>query len=46
MVVTSVQSDGEVDTVLFRWSEGGAGTMAMRRENDLLAELFVVFDQG
>ena len=46
MEITSVQSENEIDTVRFLWSKGGAGTMAMRWENDLLAELTVVFDQG
>jgi len=46
MEIISVQSESEIDTVRFLWSKGGAGTMAMRWENDLLAELTVVFDQG
>lgn len=46
MKVTMVESDGEIDTVMFLWSRGGVGTMAMRGENDLLDELTVVFDQG
>jgi hypothetical protein len=40
------QSQGEIDTVRFLWSQGGAGTMTRHREGDLLAELTVVFDQG
>jgi len=46
MKVTSVASQGDIDTVRFLWSQGGAGTMAMRWENDLLAELTVIFDPG
>jgi ketosteroid isomerase-like protein len=46
MAITSVHTDGEIDNVRFLWSAGGAGTMTMRWENDLLAELTVVFDQG
>ncbi|HSJ83511.1 MAG TPA: hypothetical protein VLA91_06805 [Acidimicrobiia bacterium] len=46
MEITSVQSDSGIDTVRFLWSQGGTGTMTMRWEDDLLAELTVVFDQG
>ena len=46
MEITSVQSENEIDTVRFLWSQGGAGTMTRHREGDLLAELTVVFDQG
>jgi hypothetical protein len=46
MEVTSVESDGETDTVRFLWSQSGSGTMTMRWDDRLLAELVVAFDES
>jgi hypothetical protein len=46
MEVISVQSDGETDTVRFLWSQSGSGTMTMRWDDRLLAELVVAFDES
>jgi len=44
LTVRDSQSHRDVDTVAFDWAAGGSGTMRMRWEGDLLAELVVAFD--
>ncbi len=44
MSVVAVETEGPFDTVRFRWSAGGTGTMRMTWSGGRVAELVVVFD--
>ncbi|HEX6150891.1 nuclear transport factor 2 family protein [Nocardioides sp.] len=44
MTVTDVKTDGARDTVRFRWSAGGTGTMCLTWDGDLVEQLVVSFD--
>lgn len=44
MDLIGVDSERDVDTVRFRWSRGGTGTMTIRWDTDLVAGLEVSFD--
>lgn len=44
MEVTGVETAGQVDTVRFRWSRGGTGTMVITWRGAEVADLTVSFD--
>jgi len=44
MEITSVHSAGAVDTVAFRWTRGGTGTMTIHRRDNLITNLGIAFD--
>jgi hypothetical protein len=44
MSVVAVETEGAVDTVRFRWSAGGTGTMRMTWSGGQVEELVVSFD--
>ena len=46
MTVISVETEGTRDTVRFRWSAGGTGTMRMTWEGGQVEDLVVSFDTG
>ncbi|HEU4424263.1 MAG TPA: nuclear transport factor 2 family protein [Pilimelia sp.] len=44
MTVLSVAADGDTDVVRFAWDAGGTGTMTVRWQGPLVADLTVAFD--
>lgn len=43
LTVDDVATDGDVDVVRFRWDGGGAGTLTVRWQAGLVADLTVAF---
>lgn len=45
LTVESTTRRGDVDLVRFRWDAGGSGTLRVRWQDDLIADLTIAFDE-
>jgi steroid delta-isomerase len=45
LTLESVRTVAETEEIAFRWSQGDTGTMRIRRQDDLIVALTVVFDE-
>jgi steroid delta-isomerase len=44
MDIVAVHHDGDTEVIAFRWTHGGTGSMRIRRQDNLISALTVVFD--